>query len=173
MDPEAAERSFAAFYAAHAGQLVARLYLVAGSMEEARDCVQDAFARAWLRWDTLSRPEANPVAWVHTTGYRIAISGWRRRQAHRRAVERHGAPRPAPPPSPDAVAVASALAQLPPGHRAVIILHYFEDQPIERIARVLALTPSGVKSRLARARVALAPLLADGETARPREADRA
>jgi RNA polymerase sigma-70 factor (ECF subfamily) len=164
--------SFEEFYTANAGRLVAQLYLVAGSMEEARDCVQDAFARAWLHWEALSRPDANPVAWVHTVGYRIAISGWRRRQAHRRALERHGTPRPAPPPSPDAVAVAAALAELPPGHRAVIILHYFEDQPIEQIARVLKLTPSGVKPRLMRARATLAPLLAEHDP-NAKEADRA
>jgi len=153
--------SYDEFYTAHAGRLVSQLYLIAGSMEEARDCVQDAFARAWLHWDTLSGDGANPVAWVHTVAYRIAVSGWRRRQAQRRALQRHGPPRAAPPPSPDAVAVAAALSRLPAGQRAVIVLHYYQDLPVDAIAQALKLSPSGVKTRLVRARAALAPLLRD------------
>ena len=159
-DPQI-ERTFEAFYAVHSGRLVGQLYLVAGSLEEARDCAQEAFARAWLHWDRLRRDDANPVAWVHQVGYRIAISGWRRRQAHRRALHRSGLPDPAAPPSADAVAVARALSHLPEGQRAVIVLPYYQDLPVEEIARILELSPSGVKSRLARARAALDPLLSD------------
>jgi RNA polymerase sigma-70 factor (ECF subfamily) len=159
--------TFEAFYAANAGPLVGRLYLVAGSMDEARDCVQEAFARAWVRWDTLRRHDSNPAAWVHTVAYRIVISGWRRRQAQRRALHRHGLPDPVPAPSPDAVAVAEALSRLPAGQRAVIVLHYYEDLSVEQIANALKLSPSGVKSRLMRARAALAPLLEEHEPMHP------
>jgi RNA polymerase sigma-70 factor (ECF subfamily) len=153
--------SFEDFYAGHAGRLITQLYLVAGSMEEARDCVQDAFARAWLHWDELRRDGANPVAWVNTVGYRIAVSGWRRRRAARRALDRSGPAQVIPPPSPDTVAVAAALARLTPGQRAVVVLHYYADLRVEEIAAALNLTPSGVKSRLARARTALGPLLSE------------
>jgi len=161
--PDEQHVTFERFYTAHAGRLVGQLYLVAGSMDEARDCVQEAFARAWVHWENLRHQNTEPVGWVYTVAYRIIMSRWRRSQAQRRALHRHGQPPPEPPPSADAVAVARALAALPAGQRAVIVLHYYQDLPVDEIARALGLSPSGVKSRLMRARAALAPLLADGD----------
>lgn len=80
-----------------------------GDVEEARDCVQEAFARAWLRWDGLARAH-DPVAWVYTVSYRIAVSRFRRTMVHRRMVGRLAAgDRDAalPGPSPDAIAATT------------------------------------------------------------------
>jgi RNA polymerase sigma-70 factor (ECF subfamily) len=164
--PSGAGRGFEDLYAAHLARLVTQVYFVTGDVEEARDCVQEAFARAWLRWDRLSREVSDPIAWVSTVAYRIAVSGWRRRQVSGRAVRRLGPPPPMPGPSADAVAVTRALAGLPHGQRAAIVLHYFVGLRVEEIAGVLGLTASGVKSRLARARAALGPLLEDEESDR-------
>ncbi len=71
-----------------------------------------------------------------------------------------------PGPSADAVAVTHALAGLPHGQRAAVVLHYFVGLRVEEIADVLGLTPSGVKTRLMRARAALGPLLQDEVTDR-------
>lgn len=64
------ERSFEDFYAASASRLVTQLYLVTGDQEEARDCAQEAFARAWLRWGTLGAEAVNPFGWVRGPGVR-------------------------------------------------------------------------------------------------------
>jgi RNA polymerase sigma-70 factor (ECF subfamily) len=157
-----AGRDFDVVYRDNLRRLVAQAYLVTGDVEEARDCVQEAFARAWVRWDRLSVEVDDPVAWLSTVTYRIAISGWRRRQAAKGALRRLGRPQPCPPPSVEAVLVATALARLPPGQRAVVVLHYYEGQRVEDIARTLSLSVSAVKSRLLRARTALGPLV-DGK----------
>jgi RNA polymerase sigma-70 factor (ECF subfamily) len=62
------------------------------------------------------------------------------------------------------IAVRDALAALPQGQRAALVLHYYEGLPVEKIATVLGLSVSGVKSRLARGRAALVPLLDEGST---------
>jgi RNA polymerase sigma-70 factor (ECF subfamily) len=156
--------SFEAFYAGSAARLAAQLYLVTGDVEEARDCVQEAFARAWLHWGTLEREAADPFAWVFTVGYRIAVSRFRRRMAFSRALRRTLPPPPMPGPSPEVIVVRDALATLPHGQRAALVLHYYAGLPVDAIADTLGISPSGVKSRLARGRAALAPLLAEEVT---------
>jgi RNA polymerase sigma-70 factor, ECF subfamily len=75
--PESAATDFDAIYAATAPRLVGQLYLLIGDLSEAQDCVQEAFARAWLRWDSLTDGRGDPVGWVKTTAYRLAVSHWR------------------------------------------------------------------------------------------------
>ena len=84
---------------------------------------------------------------MYRVAYRIAISDRRRRLAHRRALLRSGPGSEVPQPGPDAVWVATALAQLPPGQRAAIVLHYYDDLDVQQIARTLGLTPSGRHER--------------------------
>ena len=156
--------SFEEIYVAAADRLVTQIYLVTGDVEEARDCVQEAFARAWLRWRSLCRGHDDPVAWIYTTSYRIAVSRFRRRLARDRAVRRLAAPAPSDKPSPDAVAVRDALARLPHGQRAALVLHYYEGLTVEAIARILMITPSAVKARLSRGRAALLPWVSDRRT---------
>ena len=161
---DALSRSFGEFYAATADRLVTQIYLVTGDVEEARDCVHEGFARAWVRWSTLIRDAQDPIAWVHTVSYRIAVSRFRRMLARDRAVRRAGPLAALPGPTPDVVAVHDALARLPQGQRAALVLHYYEGLTVDVIARMLRITPSAVKARLARGRSALEPLLSERQT---------
>ena len=61
--------------------------------------------------------------------------------------------------------MAAALARITPDQRAVVVLHHVMDLPVEQIAEELQVAPGTVKSRLARARQALAPLLEVSENA--------
>jgi len=173
--PHERETTFEAFYAGSARRLLTQLYLVTGDVEEARDCLQEAFARAWLRWGgddgvgTAGRED--PFGWVYTVGYRIAVSRFRRRLAFNRALRRTPVPPPVAGPGPDVTAVRDALARLPHGQRAALVLHYYQGLSVDQIAPILGVTPSAVKSRLARGRAALAPLLAD-DLPRTQEAHR-
>jgi RNA polymerase sigma-70 factor, ECF subfamily len=49
--PVADARGFDEFYAATAPRLVGQLFLLTRDMAEAQDCVQEAYSRAWQRWD--------------------------------------------------------------------------------------------------------------------------
>jgi RNA polymerase sigma-70 factor, ECF subfamily len=148
-------------YAATAPRLVGQLYLMIGDLAEAQDCVQEAFARAWLRWDSLTDGRGDPVGWVKTTAYRLAVSHWRHWKVGVRVLRKHGAPPDAPGPSPDAVALRDALAKLPKPQRVALVLHHLNDMRVEDVARELRIPPGTVKARLARGRAALAVLLAD------------
>lgn len=157
------ERSFDVFYASFAPRLVRHLYLATGDLERAQDCAQEAFLRAWRRWDTVGAETADPVAWVRTVAWRLAVNDWRRSVAHLRALARHGAPPDTPSLSPDAVAVRTAIARLPREQQVTLVLHHVAGLPVREVAQVLDVAEGTVKARLSRARAALAPMLRDDE----------
>lgn len=155
-DPE-----FDAFYAATARGLIGQVYALTGSMTEAEDCVQEAYARAWARRRQLEATE-NPTAWVRTVACRLAISRWRRaRNALFAWQARSRQEREPAGPTPDRVALTHALRQLPDVQRQAVVLHHLCDLPVQQISAMTG-TPTGtVKARLARGRARLAQLLAD------------
>jgi RNA polymerase sigma-70 factor (ECF subfamily) len=155
-----AGETFDGFFAAHSARLVGQVYAVTGDLAEAQDCLQEAFARAWLRWSTVSR-HPDPAGWVRLTAIRLATSRFRRVWAGRRAVARLGTPPPAEEPSPDTVAVVDALRRIPAEQRVAIVLHHLVGLSVEQVASQTD-TPTGtVKARLSRGRAALARLLSE------------
>ncbi|WP_194911494.1 RNA polymerase sigma factor [Catenulispora rubra] len=156
-----ATTSFDDVYAATAPRLIGQLYLVIGDLAEAQDCVQEAYARAWTRWDKLTRDGGDPVGWVRSTAYRLAVSRWRHHTAGLRAFMRHGAPGVVAPPSADTIAVRNALAELPLGLRAALVMYYLGGMPVAEVATALNLPQGTVKARLSRGRTAMAALLTD------------
>ncbi len=72
--------------------VVRTAYLITGNREEALDVAQEAFARAYEHWRTVSRMD-RPGAWVTRVAANLAIT-WRRRQRPRTrrgsVVDRHG-----------------------------------------------------------------------------------
>lgn len=159
-------RDFDEVYAATAPRLIGQLYLVTGDLAEAQDCVQEAYARAWVRWDSLTRDGGDPVGWVKTAAYRFAVSRWRHHTAGLRAFRRHGVPGTMSGPSPDAMAVRDALARLPKSQRATVVLFYLADMQVAEVAQALDVPVGTVKARLSRARTALAGLLTDTDLTR-------
>ena len=63
---------FDAFYAISFSRLVNQLYAIIGDRDEAQDCVQEAFARAWSHRRKLDS-SGSPEAWVRLTAYRLAV----------------------------------------------------------------------------------------------------
>ena len=155
------DRDFDAFYAATHRRIVGQIYAMSGSLQEAEDCVQEAFARAWQRWASLSVTHGNPEAWVRTVATRLAVSSWRkavnRLTAHRResqVTEVSGM-------SPDHLAVVAALRRISADQRLAIVLHHYGGLSVEEIAAETGTAPNTVKARLARGRKALAPHLTE------------
>jgi RNA polymerase sigma-70 factor (ECF subfamily) len=130
-----------------------------GDRDEAQECVQEAFVRAWSHRRKLDRTE-HPEAWVRTVAYRLAVSRWRRTVRGRRAPDRALAtPATAAPPSESHVAVVEALRKLPEAQRRALVLHHIADLPVHQVARELGAPEGTVKARLSRGRAALAALL--------------
>ena len=160
-DPEADPNAeVAALYARTWPRLIGVLVSIGGSRADAEEVAQDAYVKLLGRWSSVRRYD-DPEAWVRAVAVRTLISRLRRQlvaaKASAKLLGRTGEVRE---PDGEALDVAAALARITPAQRAVVVLHHVMDLPIEQIADELQLPPGTVKSRLARARLALAPLLA-------------
>jgi RNA polymerase sigma factor (sigma-70 family) len=149
-------QDFEAWYLAHHARLVSSLLLVCGDLDVARDAVDEACARALLRWDRVGAMES-PTGWT----YRVALNFLRRR-ARRAALEhallrRETSTTEMPPPASELWLIVS---QLPPRQRTAIVLRYIADLTQADIARVMGITRSTVVSLLTDGQARLATLLA-------------
>ena len=151
--------AFEQFYAEHWRPVVGLLISIGGSQAEAEEVAQEAFLRAIPRWRRL-RHYDDPGGWLRLVASRILISNHRKATTGRRAMQLMGADQHSPGPTPAAVDLEAALTFLTPSQRAVVLLYYVHDLPVDEVARGLHLPPGTVKSQLARARARLQPLLA-------------
>jgi RNA polymerase sigma-70 factor (ECF subfamily) len=157
------EEAFDAFYRDTARRVVHLVYAHTGDLTVAQDATQEAYARAWQQWSSVSQHD-DPLAWVRTVARRIAISSWRRQASQERAYQRHGTSEATGPPTEDRVAVISALRTLPEPVREAVTMHYIGDLSIDQIAHETN-TPAGtIKARLHRGRALLAEALRHEET---------
>jgi RNA polymerase sigma-70 factor (ECF subfamily) len=152
---------FDELYASSYFRLVVQLHALVGSREEAEECVQEAFVRAWAHRRRLDAAQV-PEAWVRTTAYRLAVSRWRRVVRGRRPADRAvSPPLSAPPVSEAHVALVTALRSLPEEQRVALVLFHLADLSVADVARETGAAEGTVKARLSRGRNALARLLGD------------
>jgi RNA polymerase sigma-70 factor (ECF subfamily) len=167
------DRDFDAFYAATHRRIVGHVYAMTGSLHEAEDCVQEAYARAWQRWGALSAEYGYPEAWVRTAAIRLAVSSWRKAVNRVKAHRREQSGTEVPGMNPDHLAVVAALRKISADQRLAIVLYHYAGRSVEEIAAETGVAPGTVKARLARGRKALAPYLTEfadslGKPDRPR-----
>ena len=152
---------FDSFYAASFSRLVGHIHAMIGDRDEAQECVQEAFVRAWSHRRQLVKAHA-PEAWVRTTAYRLAVSRWRRTVRSRRDPDRALQElRDGQAPTSDHVALVAALRQLPEAQRRALVLHHLCDLPVQEVAAEVGAPVGTVKARLSRGRSALLGLLSD------------
>ncbi|WGX95505.1 RNA polymerase sigma factor [Nocardioides sp. L-11A] len=152
---------FDEFYAASFRRVAGQVYAMIGDLDEATDCTQEAFARAWAHRRRLNRAD-HPEAWVRTTAYRLAVSRWRRRKRGERspdrALQHHGV---AAAVDESHVALVAALRRLPEAQRQALVLHHIADLPVQQVAAEVGVPEGTIKARLSRGRAALAALLTE------------
>lgn len=153
----------AAFYEASYERLVMVVGAVTGSSPLAEDAVQEAFVRLIPAWSKVVAYD-EPEAWVRKVALGFASNRRRKIRNGFRAISRLSVQTDSPPPSADRVDVSRALMQLPQSLRAVSVLHYYCDLPVSQIAAELNVPVGTVKSRLSRARAALATTLEERES---------
>jgi len=124
----------------------------AGDRELASDAVAETFTLALERRDDISSPQG----WVWRVAFRLATSEIKRRR--RSAGEAPRAPTEDPMDS-AAVEMLGALRRLSPRQRGAVVLHYYADQPVNEVARILGSTPAAVRVHLMRGRRRLRELL--------------
>jgi RNA polymerase sigma-70 factor (sigma-E family) len=121
-----------------------------GDRQLAEDLVAEAFTRAWMSWQKVSRHPA-PRAWIVRTALNIRVSWWRRR---RREVALDGVHEVE-----DTTAgereldptLLAALRQLPRRQREVIVFRVFLDLDTAATAKALGIAQGTVTAHLSRA----------------------
>lgn len=135
--------------------------LSGGDWHRAEDLVQTTLTKIYLAWSRLRRDGAID-AYARKVMVRSAIDDSRRAFRRREnVVDRPPEVVVAPPGVDDALDVRRALARLPPGQRAVVVLRYWEDLSVAETAKVLGRSEGTVKSQAAKGLATLRALLSE------------
>jgi RNA polymerase sigma-70 factor (ECF subfamily) len=153
------DAGYTAFFRDQFPRVVRTVYLILRDQARAEDVAQDAFVRLYRDWDRISGYE-RPDAWVRRVAIRLAMRG-RRRDELWAAIRQRLARPPEPPPDGMRIDLAEALTHLTRSQRAAIALFYYEDRPVEEIARLLGCTASTARVHLLHGRRRLAMLLGE------------
>lgn len=167
MRPAPRDAEFIDFTARHRTDLVRMATLLtAGDLASAEDLVQTTLTRLYLAWPRV-RAADNRLAYARTSLTHVFVDETRR--AHRRRESVTADPETGERPvraewdSGDRDLVRSALLDLPPRQRAVVVLRHWLDLDVAQTARMLGCSTGTVKSQNSRAldhlRVALTPFV--------------
>ena len=154
---------FDAWYQEQHPLVLAALTVASGRPDVASDATDEAFVRAYERWERVRRMDS-PGGWL----YKVALNDLRRRcrrQAIERELLRRQAPPPAEAPVPSATHVWDAVRTLPTRQRTAVALRYILDLSEGEVARVMGVTRGSASASLTTARRTLEPLLAEAEPA--------
>lgn len=156
------EADFERLYQTSYGRILGTLTAMLGDRAAAEDCCQDAFERAYRKWDTW-QPIAPAEAWVHRIAINAAVS-YRRKMKLREVgevIRRIGRPEGPPDPQEEIERrdLALALAKLPAKQAAAIVLRHYHGYTNRAIAQALGIPERTVASRLAIAKQRLRGML--------------
>ncbi|TDB79441.1 SigE family RNA polymerase sigma factor [Micromonospora sp. KC721] len=154
------DAAFAEYFAARSEAMRGTAYLLCGDWHRAEDLVQTAFTKLYLAWNRISRHEVLD-AYVRQIVVRTFLDERRRSWWRRERVGWEHSEQATPTDSPEnRLVMLRALATVPPRQRAVLVLRYWEDLPIEDVAALLGCSTGTVKSQAARGLDTLRGLLA-------------
>lgn len=156
MGPEE-EAAFAEYFQARREPVRRTAYLLCGDWHKADDLTQTAFVKLYGAWQRVREPKALD-AYVRSCLVRSVVDESRRPWRRERAVE-------IVPDVPDDLDFSSivadqdvlkaALAAIPSGQRAVLVLRYFEGMDVAGAAEALGCSEGNVKSQTARGLAAM------------------
>jgi RNA polymerase sigma-70 factor (ECF subfamily) len=152
-------------YDASYRRLVIQLYAICGDLADAEDAVQEAFVTALRKRREFTRVD-KPEAWLRTVAVNRLRHDWRHAAVVRKYQARVPGPQRAVEVGPEHVAIVTALGELEPDQRQMVVLHHLADLGTADIAAELGIPEGTVKSRLSRARTRLAGMLDEGEEQR-------
>ncbi|MBY8882204.1 SigE family RNA polymerase sigma factor [Actinacidiphila acidipaludis] len=129
-------------------------FWLSGNWHTAEDLAQATLIKVYARWWTLRRP-ARAAAFARSTLARTWID-WQRKRSTGEVPAEYVADRAAEESDvPLRHALLTALESLPAVQRAVVVLRYWEDLPVDEVARLLGRKPATVRSDAARGLAAL------------------
>lgn len=153
-------RAQRALYDAHVDRLYRLAFRLTGDDELARECTQEAFARALLRLSSY-RGDASFGTWLHRVATNVTLSRLRQVRVQR-ARERPLAEAEWVSSSPSMTRdsflrrrLREGLDALPECYRVVVVMHDLEGFTHEEIGTTLGIATGTSKARLSRARARL------------------
>ena len=154
MDPSPSP-TFEEFVASRGRDLWRTAWLLTGDAHKAEDLVQATLAKCWRRWPSITRT-GSPEAYVRRVMVNQYTDWWHRRWNGERPTEVLPEIAGRPVASVDERQdTLRALASLPRGQRAVLVLRFYEDLTEAQTAEALGITVGTVKSQTSRALSAL------------------
>ena len=171
--------AFEEIYRRHVRRVYGLCLRMVRQHEEAEDLTHEVFLHLFRAVGSF-RGESSFTTWLHRLTTNHVLMHFRKRKPRRgllAAENDEGAARAAAnlqsltgTPSADSVALELAVEQLPPGYRAVFILHDVEGYEHDEIARMLGVATGTSKSQLHKARMRLRKLLGGTRTKKKRPA---
>jgi RNA polymerase sigma-70 factor, ECF subfamily len=173
---EGEERGFERIYQLHSQRVYGLcLRMMRGNATEAEDLTQESFLQLFRKIGTF-RGESAFSTWLHRLAFNVVLMRLRRRSFEAVSLDEMLEPRENAPGlqkyvgrrdlrlagSADRMDLERALEQLPPGYRAVFILHDVQGYQHREIAAIRGCTLGNSKSQLHKARARLQHLLRAG-----------
>ena len=159
--------AFEELYERHQRRVYSLCLRMTGNTAEAEDLAQEAFIQLYRKIGSF-RGESAFTTWLHRLTVNQVLMHFRKSKGRREApppadesprapgaVELHGSQSAMV----DRVLLNKAIAQLPPGYRAVFVLHDVFGHEHEEIARLLGCSVGTSKSQLHKARMKLRRLI--------------
>jgi len=144
------DQEFSDFVVARRSRLVGAAYLLCGDRHAAEDLVQTVLAKLYAAWPRIHTSGAED-AYVRKIMVRTNIDA-SRRMWRRELISDELPDQVVPGPELDGRdELISALAELGPRQRRVVVLRFFLDLSVEEVAADLRVSPGTVKSQTARA----------------------
>jgi len=151
------QAAFETLYRDHAGRVYALCLRLAADSVRARELTQDVFVRVWEKLPSF-RGDSAFSSWLYRLAVNVVFGDQRSgsRRARRVLAFDDAGPEAdaetAGPPAGLALDLERAIAALPPGARAVFVLHDVEGYEHGEIAALTGIAPGTSKAHLFRAR---------------------
>ena len=157
------QAAFRSLYELSVDRVYALCLRIAADPALAEELTQDVFVRVWEKLSTF-KGESAFSTWLHRLAVNVVLSEKRARGRREKRVfpagELEDLERPGTAPIPgNRMDLEQAIASLPPGARAVFVLHDIEGYQHEEIAEMSGLAAGTSKAQLFRARRLLREML--------------
>jgi RNA polymerase sigma-70 factor (ECF subfamily) len=160
------EEAFAALFETHKRRVYSLCLRMTGNTAEAEDLSQEAFLQLFRKISTF-RGESAFSTWLHRLAVNVVLMHLRKKGLQQVSLDEMDTSQEEPVKrdyrdddrrllgSVDRISLSRAIAELPPGYRAVFILHDVEGYEHNEIAEIMSCSVGNSKSQLHKARMKL------------------
>lgn len=176
------EAAFEALFNLHKRRVFSLCLRMTGDTTEAEDLAQEAFLQLFRKISTF-RGESAFTTWLHRLVVNVVLMHLRKKGIQQVSLDEPDTSQDEPIKrdygaddlrllgSIDRIRLIRAIESLPPGYRAVFVLHDVEGYEHNEIARLMNCSVGNSKSQLHKARLKLRELLRSSETERVNESE--